>query len=170
MLAALLLAVTLGCSDGGSSSGNGRSLAPDFRLSTLDGQQIQLSNYRGKVVLIHFWATWCEPCLEAIPYEMELQEKFGRDNFVVLGLNMDRKPEDAREYLAGHPVNYPILQIDQDTRQAFGGVSTIPYTILVDQAGYIRKKKLGYQRDDRSAMERKIVFLLQQDGKRSHPT
>jgi thiol-disulfide isomerase/thioredoxin len=68
MLAALLLAMTLGCSDGGSSPGNGRSLAPDFRLNTLDGQQVQLSDYRGKVVLIHFWATWCEPCLEAIPY------------------------------------------------------------------------------------------------------
>ena len=170
LLAALLMAMALGCSDGGGSQGNGRSLAPDFRLSTLDGRDVQLSDYRGKVVLIHFWATWCEPCLAAIPFEMELQEKFGRDSFVVLGLNMDRKPEDAREYLEKHPVNYPVLQLDPDTRRAFGGISTIPYTILVDQAGYIRKKKLGYQQDDRSAIERKIVFLLQQNRKGTHAT
>ncbi|MDF1555080.1 MAG: TlpA disulfide reductase family protein [Deferrisomatales bacterium] len=149
----------LGCS-GGEPPSHGRTAAPGFRLQTLDGREVRLADYRGKVVLLHFWATWCPPCLEAMPYEMELQKKYGPDGFAVLGLNMDRKVDAARAYLAKHPVNYPMLVLDDATRQAFGGVPTIPYTVLVDRDGFIRKQELGYGEDGRVALERKIGILL----------
>jgi thiol-disulfide isomerase/thioredoxin len=149
----------LGCS-GEAPRSHGRTAAPEFRLQTLDGREVGLSDYRGKVVLLHFWATWCPPCLAAMPYEVELQEKYGPDGFMVIGLNMDRKPEAARAYLVANPVNYPVLVMDAETRSAFGGVPTIPYTVLVDRDGFIRKQKLGYGEDFRLALERKIGFLL----------
>ncbi len=95
-----------------------------------------------------------------MPYEMELQKSYGPEGFAVLGLNLDRKVEAARAYLAKHPVNYPMLVMDDETRLAFGGVTTIPYTVLVDRDGFIRKQQFGYGENARLALERKIGILL----------
>ena len=156
---ALFAGLLAGCSDGTPPS-HGRAAAPEFQLQTLDGREVRLSDFRGKVVLLHFWATWCPPCLAAMPYEMELQEKYGPEGFAVLGLNLDRNLEVARKYVAENPVNYPMLVLDAATRGAFGGVPTIPYTVLLDRDGFIRKQKIGYGEDGRLALERKIGLLL----------
>lgn len=151
-----------GCSDSPQASHAGRALAPDFQLEGLDGGEVRLSDYRGKVVMLHFWATWCPPCTAAIPHEKELQERYGEDGFVVIGLSMDRDPEDVREFLEKSPVNYPVALVDKPTRAAYGGVPTVPLTILVDRDGIIRKQQIGFTVEDVASLERRITRLLEE--------
>ncbi len=160
----LTLGLLLGCSDTGGSADRRLREAPEFSLSTLDGSPVRLSDYRGKVVLLHFWATWCPPCTAAMPHEKELQEKYGEEGFVVLGMNMDRELEDVEAFLRENPVNYPVVLVDEGTRKAYGGVSTLPLTVLVDRDGTIRKKKMGFVPEDVAALERKIEQLLEEEG------
>lgn len=165
LLAFLALAAGgLGCSSGVEDGTASRRAAPEFRLQGLDGAEVRLSDFRGKVVLLHFWATWCPPCTAAIPHERELQEKFGEDGLVVVGLSMDRKPEDVREFLEETPVNYPVAIVDPPTRQAYGGVPTVPLTILVGRDGRIRKQAIGYAPEDAPEWERRVRRLLEEEG------
>jgi len=156
------LGVGGGCSrvDGGGTAV--RPEAPEFRLEGLDGGEVRLSDFRGKVVLLHFWATWCPPCTQAIPHERELQERYGEEGLVVVGLSMDRKPQEVREFLEGTPVNYPVALVDTSTRQAYGGVPTVPLTILVDRSGAIRTRKMGFRPEDAADLERRIRRLLEE--------
>lgn len=149
-----------GCSAPPEPGRSHTSKAPDFNLNLVDGGQLRLSEYRGKVVLLHFWATWCPPCTAAIPHENELQDKYGHDGFTVLGLSVDRKPEDVRDFLEDTTVKYPVAMVDDSTREAYGGVPTVPLTILVDRQGTIRKTKIGFTSRDVAAFERRIVQLL----------
>ncbi len=159
LAAALMALLTLGCALESKPARRHPRQAPDFTLTSLEGKRVALADFRGRVVLLHFWATWCTPCKEAMPHEVEMQERYGPD-FVVLGLNMDRKREDVVAYLEKNPVNYPILMVDEETREAFGGVATIPLTLIVDRDGVVRKKKLGYTSKDAVEIEEKVVSLL----------
>jgi len=153
-----------GCSSGVEDGTAARRAAPEFRLQGLDGAEVRLSDFRGKVVLLHFWATWCPPCTAAIPHERELQEKFGGDGLVVVGLSMDRKSEDVREFLQETPVNYPVAIVDAPTRQAYGGIPTVPLTILVGRDGRIRKQAIGYSPEDAPEWERRVRRLLDEEA------
>lgn len=159
-LSFLLLTSGIGCSVEPKSAKRDPRRAPDFALTSTDGKQIRLSDHLGKVVLIHFWATWCSPCRAAIPHEMELQERYGPEGFAVLGLSMDKNPADLSEFLRRRPVNYSILQVDEATREAYGGVPTVPLTLVIDRQGRIRKKKLGFTLEMAESVERTIQRLL----------
>jgi peroxiredoxin len=156
----LVLAAGLGCSDQSASKKPDPRDAPDFTLAGTDGKTVTLSDYRGQVVLLHFWATWCPPCRAAIPHEMELQKKYGPKGFTVLGLSLDRNPEDLTRFLDRQELNYPVLLVDDATRAAYGGVPTVPLTILVDRTGRIRKKALGYTPEMLDSMEKLLKNLL----------
>jgi len=79
--------------------GNGeRSLAPDFSLPDLTGRKLDLSSYRGKVVLLDFWATWCDPCRDEIPHFVELQNRYGGQGLQIIGVSMDDGPEPVRDF------------------------------------------------------------------------
>ena len=78
-------------------------------------------------------------------------------------LDMDKNPEDLEEFLERQPVNYPVLQVDEATREAYGGVPTVPYTILIDRQGKIRKKKLGFTFERADAIERSVQILLDEE-------
>ncbi len=164
ILALLTLTLAAGCSGEGEPPRKNLRAAPDFKLTSLDGSTVQLSDYRGKVVLLHFWATWCPPCVAAMPHEAKLQEMYGPDGLVVLGLSLDRKADEVRKFLAENPVNYPILILDDATREAYGGVPTIPLTILVDRDGTVRRKKIGYTDEDRVSIEEKVKALIGEEA------
>jgi cytochrome c-type biogenesis protein len=127
--------------------------APEFRLKDLNGKDVSLSDYKGKVVLVNFWATWCTPCLGEIPELIEMQQKYGPKGFVILGLAMDEEGKSVvapwvdrmRFDVNGQklPMNYPILLADEGTASKFGGLIGYPTSVLVTKDGKQLKRVTG---------------------------
>ena len=163
-LMGVLLLATCGCSDSGGRGGNTDSLAPDFALESSAGGTLQLDDYRGQVVMLHFWATWCAPCRAAIAHEIKFQEKYAKRGFTVLGMNMDTDRKDVFKFLERNELNYPTLFLDEETRAAYGGVSNIPLTIIIDRNGQIRRKSMGYTLQLITSLEQTIEMLLEEDS------
>src|SRR5215472_13898894 len=93
--------------------------APDFNLPQLNGQPLQLSSYRGKVVLLDFWATWCVPCRAEIPQFVELQQKYGDRGLQIIGVSMDDSPEPVRPFYQQFHINYPVVMGTADVGSAY---------------------------------------------------
>jgi len=157
------LLLVLGCSSGTGGAPDPTPLAPDFTLQDTSGKQVRLSDYRGQVVMLHFWATWCAPCRAALAHEVEFQKTYQKRGFTVLGMNLDKNRDDVTAFLARNPLNYPTLFVDTPTREAYGGVASIPLTIVIDRTGHIRRTSMGYTLQLVSALERTIEALLAED-------
>ena len=116
----------------------------DFALKDAGGKTVKLSDYRGKVVLLNFWATWCAPCKIEIPWFVEFQQTYKNRDFAVLGVSMDEDGWDSvRPYMAEHKLNYPVVVGGDSIERMFGGVDDLPTTFLVDRNGHIVKKHVG---------------------------
>ena len=133
--------------------------APEFSLPGLTGQTIDLSAYRGKIVLLDFWATWCEPCREEIPRFVELQNKYRDQGLQIIGVSMDDEPEPVREYNQRFNMNYPVAMGDAKTGELYGGVLGLPIAFLIGRDGRIEAKHIGAT--DISVFEQEIKALLQ---------
>lgn len=121
-------------------------LRPDLALPGLEGMEHHLSDFRGRRVLLNFWASWCAPCLDEMPALAKAQAKFGEQGAIVVGIAMD-EPDRARAFLAAHPVNYPILlgRLDRpSTSLRLGDDSEVlPYSVLLDEDGLIIDARRG---------------------------
>ena len=118
--------------------------APDFSLKDSDGRAVRLSDYRGKVVLLNFWATWCGPCKVEIPWFIEFEQKYKDRGFAVLGVAMDDEGWSAvRPYITERKMNYRILLGDDTVAQQYGGVDSLPTTFLLDREGKIIGRHVG---------------------------
>jgi len=115
---------------------------PEFKLVDLDGKAIDQSAWRGKVVLLNFWATWCGPCREEIPALVALQEHY-RDQVVVAGLSIDEPDTDVKSFLSMFQVNYLVARADENTQRSFGGISAVPATFVLDTDGKIVQRHIG---------------------------
>jgi thiol-disulfide isomerase/thioredoxin len=116
---------------------------PPLALTDLDGHAVPSDSWRGKVVLINFWATWCGPCREEIPALIELQEHY-RDRLVVAGLSIDtRSIDDVRQFMGQYHVNYVVAMADEALQRAFGGISAVPATFVVNPDGGIVQRHIG---------------------------
>jgi peroxiredoxin len=116
----------------------------NFSLKDSTGQTVKLADYRGKVVLLNFWATWCGPCKVEIPWFMEFQRKYKDQNFAVLGVSMDDDGWDGvRKYIEEHKFNYRVMIGDDATEKTFGGVEDLPTTFILDRSGNIAVKHVG---------------------------
>jgi peroxiredoxin len=134
--------------------------APDFSLPQLTGQPLPLSDYRGKVVLLDFWATWCVPCREETPHLVELQTKYGAQGLQIIGISMDDSPEPVRDFYQHFQMNYPVVMGNADVGRLYGGVLGLPIAFVIDPTGRIYKKHIGST--PASVLEDDIKHLLGQ--------
>ena len=119
----------------------------DLKLRDMNGAEVNLADFKGKPLLINFWATWCPPCLEEIPYFVELVDKYKDDGLVVLGISTDDTADQLKPFAAEKKMNYPVLiGLDQpDVERAFGPMWAIPVTIFVKKDGNVCKEHRGTQ-------------------------
>jgi thiol-disulfide isomerase/thioredoxin len=120
------------------------SAAPDFTLESLNGQQVSLSDLRGKAVLLNFWATWCVPCKIETPWLVELQNQYGSQGLQVIGVAMDDSgKDDIAKFAQDMGVNYPVLLGKEAVGDAYGGVAFLPQSFFIGRDGKIVDKIIG---------------------------
>jgi thiol-disulfide isomerase/thioredoxin len=135
--------------------------APDFQARSVSGDaQVVLHEMRGKVVLVDFWASWCAPCNAAMPQLEKLSKEFPADQFVVLGVNVDKKLEDARRALERRPVTYANASDPTGMLPKRFGLDTMPTTYLIDQNGVVRLVHKGFRNGDMDEIREQIRKLL----------
>jgi peroxiredoxin len=118
----------------------------NFTLKDANGKSVKLSAFKGKVIILDFWATWCGPCKIEIPGFVELQNKYGQDGLQVIGVSVDDPPEKLKPYIAQFKMNYPVLQglgHDDMLDDAFGPMLGIPTTFIIGRDGNICRKHTG---------------------------
>jgi peroxiredoxin len=121
-----------------------RQMAPDFALKDADGKTVRLSDYRGKVVLLDFWATWCGPCKLEIPWFMEFERKYKDRGFAVLGVSMDDDGWQAvRPFIQDIGINYRIMVGDEHVGDQYGGIEALPTAFLIDRKGRVAIQHVG---------------------------
>jgi thiol-disulfide isomerase/thioredoxin len=135
--------------------------APEIRLRNLNGKEVSLADYKGKVVLLNFWATWCDPCRVEIPWLIDLQAKYASRGFTVVGVAMDEEGksvvapfiEKERFDVNGKqlPMDYPILLGDDEASEKFGGILGYPTSFLISRDGKIVMKIQGLRSYDEIA-------------------
>jgi thiol-disulfide isomerase/thioredoxin len=131
----------------------------NFKLKDIDGKEVELASFKGKVVLLNFWATWCGPCKAEIPGFVELQDKY-RDKLTIIGYSVDDTAELAKKYAAEYKMNYPILLGEgrEDVQDAYGPIWGIPASFLIDKDGNVCRKHMGIA--PKAVFEKEIVALL----------
>lgn len=118
--------------------------APDFELTALDGRKVKLSDYRGKAVVLNFWATWCGPCRIEMPWFVDLQKQLGNEGLTILGVAMDdSEPQKIAEFASEMGVNYPVLLGTDAISEQYGNVEYLPTTFYIDRQGRIVGKAAG---------------------------
>ena len=149
MVLALAVAVLAGCSGSVGKPQVGKA-APDFELKELSGAVHELSEYKGKVVLVVFWATWCPPCRQEIPSLIRLQKRYAANGFEVLSISLDSRPEkELPRFIARNNINYRVLIGTPQVEKDYGGISSIPQGFLVDREGKLSKHYRGYTLESR---------------------
>jgi thiol-disulfide isomerase/thioredoxin len=123
------------------------SRLPDFSVRDLQGREISSAGLRGKVVLIDFWATWCQPCKKEMPGYQKLLDRYGAQGFVVIGFKFDtmQDTEEPTEFARKIGVHYPLAVASDELKMKFGGIEGLPTTMLFDRSGVLRKKIIGFE-------------------------
>jgi thiol-disulfide isomerase/thioredoxin len=117
--------------------------APDLKSKDLDGKELSLEAYKGKVVLLNFWATWCGPCRAEIPSLIRLQQRY-RDHLQIIGMDVDDEdPEQLRAFVKDEGINYPVVMTSAPVRLAYGGIAALPTLFLINQNGAVVQKHVG---------------------------
>ena len=144
----------------GACASNGpriASAAPDITLRDVSGNTVQLSRFKGKVIILNFFATWCPPCKEEIPDFIALQRQYGGKDFTMVGVSLSRL-EDTRRFAEALGINYPALIADSYTQTVYGPLRSIPMTFIIDRDFKIAKKYIGYR--PKQVFEKDILELL----------
>ena len=145
------------------AAGN-RKAAPAFTLKDAEGKTVSLADYKGKVVLLNFWATWCGPCKIEIPWFVAFEQKYKEKGFSVVGVSMDEEGwNTVKPFLAEEKINYRVLLGNDSVGTLYGGVDSLPTTFVIDREGNIAATHIGLV--SKSDYEDEIVQLL--DAKRT---
>jgi peroxiredoxin len=129
--------------NGDSKAPTGSSQAPEFQLNTLDGQTVRLSDFRGDVVLLNFWATWCGPCAVEMPYLQQVYEEWQGKGLVLLAVNIGDSADKVAAFMQDNGLSVPVLLDSDGTVATQYGIAGIPRTFLIDQDGIVRLQKIG---------------------------
>ena len=128
-----------------ASSGLTGQSAPDFALKSSSGENLRLSEFRGDVVMVNFWATWCGPCRQEMPLLDELYSRYGRVGFSLLGVNIDDNSSKAMDMVSELGVSFPVLFDSRKEVSKLYEVGAMPVTVLIDREGTVRYVHLGYK-------------------------
>ncbi len=133
--------------------------APNFSLKSVKGKTVKLSDYKGKIVIVDFWATWCPPCRKGIPDLVSIQKKFKKD-VVIIGISLDAEKtiKDVPAFVKNYKINYPILYGDEKVVVDYGGIQSIPTAFVIDRKGNIVDSHIGLA--DKDTYINKIKELL----------
>ena len=145
--------------DGAACDATAKDAPLHFTLKDTDGRDVKLASFKGKVILLNFWATWCGPCKAEIPALVDLQTQYSKD-LVVLGFSVDDTVEKMKPYAAQYKINYPLLVGNgrEDVQEAFGPLFGIPVSVIIGRDGKIAKKHSGIA--TKAQFEREIKALL----------
>ena len=138
--------------------------APEVAAASLDGSgaTIRLSRLRGKVVYVDFWASWCGPCRQSMPALDSLYRRFGTRGFVVVGVNKDNSPQDAKRFLKRLAVSFPLVADEDDRLARAFEVRAMPSGYLVDRRGVVRHVHRGFEPGAAAELERRVEDLLKE--------
>lgn len=135
--------------------------APGFGASLLQGQDsLELAHYRGKVLYLDFWASWCGPCRQSLPAMEALRQEFGKEGFEVIAVNLDEKPQDGLDFLKKYPVTYPVVQDAQGRIARLYDVRSMPMSYLIDRQGVVRHVHQGFNKKDIPRLKAAVAELL----------
>jgi peroxiredoxin len=155
-MAAIVLASTAFAagSDGGP--------APEFSLTALTGQTSTLSQYKGQVVMVNFWATWCGPCQQEMPLLDQMYKKYKPAGFTLIGVNVDKEAPAVKELLARKPVSFPVLLDPANAVSKAYHVDEMPSSVIIDRKGEIRYIHRGYKPGDENEYQDRIRQLIRE--------
>ena len=140
--------------------------APDFALERMNGERFRLSDHRGEVVVVNFWATWCPPCRQEIPIFVELQEEYGSDGLTFVGISLDQEGFAAvRPFAQEMDINYPLVVDDGTVANRYGGVRGLPMSFVVAPNGTIAYVRPGYFPE--AELREQVIPLLDEAASRS---
>ncbi|GAB5500485.1 MAG: TlpA disulfide reductase family protein [Pseudohongiellaceae bacterium] len=144
-----------------SSAGAAQEPAPDFNaIDIQSGEQVRLADYRGKVVFLDFWASWCPPCLVSLPAYQRMYEQYRSSDWALVAINVDEDTEDGLEFLVDNPVTYPVIA---DPRGDIGipyNIRSLPVSYLIDQQGNIVERYRGFEPGDEEQILQEIRALI----------
>lgn len=138
------------------------SPAPDFTLTARGGKTVSLSQFKGQVVMINFWATWCGPCRQEMPLLESIHKKYGKMGFTLLGVNVEPDPKAAEAWLKETPVSFPVLFDTKSEVSTLYSVSGMPSTVIIDRKGTIRMIHRGYKPGDENEYLNSIRALIRE--------
>lgn len=134
--------------------------APHFKAITTTGQEVSLENYRGHVLLLDFFATWCIPCRTSVPHVVEMKQKYGKQGLQVLGLSVDDDGEQAfSSFVNENRINYPLAPASEAVQSAFG-IRSVPVMYLIDRRGVVREIFRGFNDESGRSMDLLVRRLL----------
>lgn len=136
--------------------------APNFTLKELNGKNVKLSELRGEVVLLNFWASWCGPCREEMPLLNAIHKKYEPLGFTVLGVNVEEQSDNAKSFIAERPVDFPILLDSKNQVSQLFDVVAMPTTVLIDRDGNMRFLHQGYKAGDEAEYRKMVKALVRE--------
>jgi peroxiredoxin len=145
-----------------AAGGETGGAAPAFNLSDLAGQSSALSQYKGQVVMVNFWATWCGPCQQEMPLLDQMYKKYKPAGFVLLGVNVDKESPAVRELLARKPVSFPVLLDPTNAVSKAYHLDEMPSSVIIDRKGTIRYLHRGYKPGDENEYQDRIRALIRE--------
>lgn len=138
-----------------------QELAPDFKgIDMQTGETVQLSDYRGRVVFLDFWASWCPPCLVSLPAYQRMYEEFGSADWMLIAINVDEDTEDGLIFLEDNPISYPSIADPEGEIGIPYNIRSLPVSFLIDQRGVIAQRHRGFKPGDENQIWQAIQTLL----------
>jgi len=138
------------------------SPAPDFTLNAQSGKPVEFTQFKGQVVMLNFWASWCGPCRQEMPLLDSIYKKYGKLGFTMIGVNVEPDSKAANDWLKQTPVTFPILYDTDSNESKLYGVSGMPSTVIVDRKGTVRMIHRGYKPGDEEEYLSSIRSLMRE--------